>query len=711
MIGIETVKPLKIKLQATHRPLVQFWISTVVFLFATMFNTACSTPATKLAVLDDSTDLETLPMIALESYRDDTHLYVKYRLGNRILYSGGNWQKRIKLDEDLISQPSNYGVPSLLPMQYRQSTPWESLPVNSISMPIFGVEQWRLLRNRLFRSVVPADGSGVVLDFGDAEYFLYYDSNGLFHATRFEDKPASYRVHASLKFDEFMERGHPILNQYLQENNITHKEFVFNTGDTGLYSLPFLYINTERRILVFVRNMPLGPVAVTGVPSLKGGQALSHVLRSHLTNLIVRPVSSIYRLFLTVTDTAVSTLAFEWATGLANEPIPELASVPPMNLQQWEHDLDKIAKDSATSGNIDFLIDGEAFFTRFIDTISRARKTVRLQTYIFDNDDYAVKVGELLKRRSNEGVEVKVLLDGIGTITGTMADSESLPEHHKPPASVSQFLESDSEVDVRMKANPWFTGDHTKSTIIDQQVAFIGGMNIGREYRYDWHDLMMELHGPVVDKVSREFDKAWAHAGPFGDLGYLFSKLSNDIPSEKHNTKRGTPMRVLFTGPGNYQIYQTQLQAMRRAKSYIYVQNAYFTDDKLLREMVMARRRGVDVRVIIPMETDHGPITRSNVLAANLMLDNGIRVFVYPGFSHVKAAIFDGWVCAGSANFDRLSMRVNRELNIASSDPEVAKQLLEKLFEPDFRSSPELTERIPERWADHLIEIIADYVY
>ena len=143
----------------------------------------------------------------------------------------------------------------------------------------------------------------------------------------------------------------------------------------------------------------------------------------------------------------------------------------------------------------------------------------------------------------------------------------------------------------------------------------------------------------------------------------------------------------------------------------IYIQNAYFTDDRLLRELVMARRRGVDVRLVIPMETDHGPITRSNILAINLMLEQGIRVFIYPGFSHVKAAIYDGWVCFGSANFDRFSLRLNRELNIASSHPEVAQQLLERLFEPDFLGSPELTERIPDRWVDHLVEIVGDYLY
>ena len=219
---------------------------------------------------------------------------------------------------------------------------------------------------------------------------------------------------------------------------------------------------------------------------------------------------------------------------------------------------------------------------------------------------------------------------------------------------------------------------------------------------------MLELQGPVVDEITREFDVAWGHAGPLGDLGYLVAQAKRK-PSR--NREQGYPMRLLLTGPGNYEIFKAQLEAARRAQSYIYVQNAYFTDDSLMRELVLARRRGVDVRVVIPMETDHGPITRSNVLAANLMLENGIRVYLYPGFSHVKAAIFDGWTCVGSANFDRLSLRINRELNIASSEPEFTDQLRERLFEADFQASPELTEPVPERWVDHLVEIVGDYIY
>ena len=230
-------------------------------------------------------------------------------------------------------------------------------------------------------------------------------------------------------------------------------------------------------------------------------------------------------------------------------------------------------------------------------------------------------------------------------------------------------------------------------------------MNIGREYRYVWHDMMMEAHGAVVDVLSQEFDNAWAHAGPLGDIGFFFQKMK---PKRHLSDDKGYPLRVLFTRTGNAEIFRAQLAAIRNAKNYIYIENAYFTDDAMLYELARARRRGVDVRVILPLVGNHGSINRSNVLAANAMLDHGIRVFLYPGMSHVKAAVFDGWVCLGSANWDKLSFRINKELNLATSHPAATDEVLERLFDVDFAKSVELTEPFPVRWSDHLFEVVAD---
>ena len=128
----------------------------------------------------------------------------------------------------------------------------------------------------------------------------------------------------------------------------------------------------------------------------------------------------------------------------------------------------------------------------------------------------------------------------------------------------------------------------------------------------------------------------------------------------------------------------------------------------MLYELVKARRRGVDVRVILPYKTDSGTITRSNVLAANAMLRNGIRVYIYPGMSHLKAAIYDGWACMGSANMDNLSLRTNREMNLATSHPPAVDELFNRVFARDLQRSVELTEPLPNKWSDYLAELLAD---
>ena len=78
--------------------------------------------------------------------------------------------------------------------------------------------------------------------------------------------------------------------------------------------------------------------------------------------------------------------------------------------------------------------------------------------------------------------------------------------------------------------------------------------------------------------------------------------------------------------------------------------------------LIAARQRGVDVRVIIPSRGNHGPLNASNKLTINTLLQHGIRVYEYPGMSHIKAAIYDGWMCVGSANFDKLSLKINKEI-------------------------------------------------
>ncbi len=378
-------------------------------------------------------------------------------------------------------------------------------------------------------------------------------------------------------------------------------------------------------------------------------------------------------------------------SSLENTPIPDVSNGEGMDLEQWEKDLDRIVGHKSSTGKIKFLVDGEQYFSRMLQTFSEAEESIDIRTYIFDNDDYALEVADVLKDKSQE-IKVRIQIDALGNLLATQTDAESQPSGFKGPLSISSYLRKDSTIKVRNRANPhMYMGDHTKTTIVDGKTAFVGGMNIGREYRYDWHDLMMEVTGPVVDQLQYDSDKAWARASVFGDAANFLRILGG---KKKRADTGGYPVRTLYTRNFDSQIYRAQLEAIRRSKSYILIENSYFADDLMTYELAKARRRGVDVRIILPTRGNHGLVHGSNQVAINTLLDHGIRVYRYPGMSHVKAAIYDGWACVGSANYDKLSLEVNKELNLATSDADTVNSLLEEVFLRDIAASEEITERV-----------------
>ncbi len=577
-------------------------------------------------------------------------------------------------------------------------------------IPTAGVAAWLQFRDQLCASITPRKpGEGAVVDFlKQEELFFYYDAEGLLRSVPVHEKPAKLKIATTYRFSELLRHARPLLTEYiLTANGGTANALLFSTGDGTDYGYPFVYANQRTGRIVFLRRLPSDlPPEVRQLTSDARAQMLVHATFSQIGGTLMQPFGSVARLFSLVTYKTKDTLSYKPLVLLQKTPVPPLANQPPMDPQQWEHELDILTASPQTQGNIHYLVDGKTFFARLIDSIQSAQESIDIRLYIFDNDDYALKIADLLKRRSRE-VSVRVLVDGLGTLAAAGATSASSPKTYRPPASIINYLQDNSEVEVRVLQNPWLAGDHTKTIVIDRRIAFLGGMNIGREYRYDWHDLMVELHGPVVDVIHNEFERSWLRESFFGDF-----RAGMYRPGPPTNPPRNTeiPMRILKTMPGDSQILRSQLAAINRARQRIYIENVYFTSDAILYELAKARRRGVDVRVIIPYKGDSGIINRSNILAANAMLANGIRVYIYPGTSHVKGALYDGWLCLGSANFDDLSLRVNKELNIATNDPAAVDGFLTQVLLPDLENSVELKEPIPKKWSDYLMELMADHL-
>ena len=447
-----------------------------------------------------------------------------------------------------------------------------------------------------------------------------------------------------------------------------------------------------------------------GASSIENGAGL--FARTAVVDPLIRPFSTIKSLFgvtLKSTGGFVDRTMIERVgmPSLEKLPLPEVGEEPFMDTEAWERELDELTGSERSSGNIRFLVDGEEYFNRLTEVVEQARESIDIRTYIFDNDDVSLKMARLLRDKS-EALEIRILVDGLADIFASRLDSETMPDDVVLPSSISGYLTYESQIAFRKQTNPWFTGDHAKVTIVDGETAFVGGMNIGREYRYDWHDLMMEVDGPVVQKLQHDFDRTWAKSGWMGDLGWLLAEVRGRDEVEAGD---GIPLRVLKTTVHNSQLYRAQIAAIRNARNRIYIQNAYFSDDKIMYELAKARRRGVDVRVIIGADNDSGVLSLSNQKAINTMLHHGIRVYSYPGMSHVKAAVYDGWACLGSANFDKLSLQINHEINLAFSDSAAVEELLARVFYPDFERSVELTETLQLAARHHLAEFIADELF
>jgi cardiolipin synthase len=356
---------------------------------------------------------------------------------------------------------------------------------------------------------------------------------------------------------------------------------------------------------------------------------------------------------------------------------------------------------------VQLFVDGSQFFPALVQSIETAKQNVDVMVYIFDTDNFAVKMADVLKQRS-DSVRVRVLMDDIGSLFGEGAPASDVPPNFQAPADIESYLAAGAHVHVRAGADPWLATNHRKCFIIDGRQAYLGGMNIGWVYRYQWHDMMVGLTGPVVGQLEKDYQKAWALAGPFGDFAYAWAAIFDRKHLRRNPVPGSIDVRVLHTATGEMQIYHAQLEAIRHAKRYIYIENAYFNDNTMLRALIQARQRGVDVRVILGSESDVGIMQTGNMVTANEMIRNGIRVFIYPGMTHVKAAIYDGWACVGSANMEKMSLRVSQELDVAFSDPATVGQLDHQLFEADFKRSAELKSPAELNWTDSFLKAIGE---
>ncbi len=391
---------------------------------------------------------------------------------------------------------------------------------------------------------------------------------------------------------------------------------------------------------------------------------------------------------------------------LPARPQPAQPAVP--GSAEFEALLDSKRLPPAQLGTLDWLIDGRAFFPELDRQIAAARHSVDLQFFIFDNDDIAVRCADVLKKRADE-VRVRVLFDDLGSSMAHTAAPETLgPRGFVPPPDMNQYLRANSQVQVRRIVTPWLAADHTKLAVFDGRSAILGGMNIGREYFSEWHDVMVRVEGPVVASLAGEFNRAWHKAGALGDLALLMRKSPN--LQRPPPLGRDIPLRVLRSDPaeGRHDIRDAMLLAIRGARQRVWIESPYFASDEIAHAVEAAARRGVDVRVILPAAGDSPLMDAGNLATASGLIRAGAKVYHYPRMNHTKVMVCDGWATFGSANLDILSLRINRELNLAFSHPAALRELTDRVLLADLRVSKRLRLADTAGLLPGIAETIAD---
>ncbi len=328
-------------------------------------------------------------------------------------------------------------------------------------------------------------------------------------------------------------------------------------------------------------------------------------------------------------------------------------------------------------GDITIFTYGQDLYDDMLDGIRRARHRIVLVTFIWKGDRTGRAFKKALIEAADRGVEVCLVYDEFANLVVprtffTFPPNVQVVRHPLVWGGLG-FL------------NPRNLGrNHNKLMVVDSETAWVGGYNIGSLYATDWRDTHVRLTGPAVADLEDAFVDHW-------------NELPGRHPALPEVSTRSwhSPIRVHRNVPrrSHYPIRGMYLEAIDRAHDHVWLTHAYFVpDDDLVDALVTAVQRGVDVRMILPEQSNH--IT-ADWLARGFyttLLAGGVRLFLYQGaMVHAKTATIDGqWSTIGTANLDRLSLAGNYELNIEVTDPGVAEKM-EEVFATDLTNCRELT--------------------
>lgn len=337
---------------------------------------------------------------------------------------------------------------------------------------------------------------------------------------------------------------------------------------------------------------------------------------------------------------------------------------------------------SVEKSDITIFTSGEELYDSMIESIDNAEHTVMLSTFIWKGDRVGQRFMDAVNNAAARGVNVFLIWDVFANLVVPRQFFEQLDErinvHRMYPISESFW-----------RAPIRSTGLlHSKVLVVDDEIGYVGGFNIGDAYESEWRDTHVREVGPAVWELRQAFVNVWNEDRRADERIDWIAPNAWNTRVEVHPN---LPLQAV------YPIRRMYLAAIERAQKNIWLSTPYFVPDgKLLEPLRAAAARGVDVRLMLPEQSNHVVVDWVARGFYQDLLDAGVRIFLYtPAMNHSKIATIDGmWATVGTANLDRLSLALNYETNLEVADPAFA-EALEKVFEADFKDCFEVD---PEKW-------------
>ena len=347
------------------------------------------------------------------------------------------------------------------------------------------------------------------------------------------------------------------------------------------------------------------------------------------------------------------------------------------------------------NNHVEIFTDGVEKFKDLKEELKNAKRYIHIQYYIIKNDELFDSMIPILLDKVRNGVEVRILYDGMG---GRFMPKRKWKMLKEAGIGIASFF---PPVLGRLNFRVNYR-NHRKIVVIDGRVGYVGGFNIGREYISKdpkfgyWRDTHLKIYGEAVIGLQLRFAQDWNYAAGenlFKDMRYF--NEADGMP-EPTSIDSMVGIQIISSGPDTQtrQIRDNYLELFHKARHHIYIQTPYFVpDDAVLSAIQIAARSGVDVRLMIPCKPDHPFVYWATCSYAGELLDYGARVYVYEnGFLHSKGIMVDGRVsCYGTANMDIRSFELNFEVNATIYDEDVTGQL-EEAFMNDLPHCREITK-------------------